>query len=135
MNNHTKILSIHSNKKELVKVELFLRQFFYQKKLPAVLFNKVLLVVSEAVNNSIEHGNKFDTAKKVTIKLSCLRESLFITVSDEGNGFNYSRVANPIAIENRKKEYGRGIYIMKTVSNNINFLNKGKCVEIKINLV
>ncbi|SRR5690554_518052 len=135
MSNYTNILSIESNKKELVKVELFLQQYFIKRKLPEVLFNKVLLVVSEAVINSIEHGNKNDVTKKVTIRLSCYHDSLFITVSDEGDGFNYNRIEDPIAIENRKREYGRGIFLMKTISNHINFLNSGKCVEIKINLV
>ena len=135
MSNYTNILSIKSNKKELVKVELFLQEFFISQNLPDLLFNKVLLVVSEAVINSIEHGNKNDVTKKVTIRLSCCHDSLFITVSDEGNGFNYNRIEDPIALENRKREYGRGIFLMKTISNQINFLNSGKCVEIKINLV
>ncbi len=130
-----KILAIQSDKKELIKVEQFLKFFFEEKNLPDDAFNKVFLCVSEAVINSIEHGNKGNNNKRVTIIASCINNNLKIEVSDEGNGFDYNDVANPTTNENIRNETGRGIFIMRSICSNLNFTDKGKCVEIKIELV
>ena len=135
MNKPPEILAIQSDKKELIKVEQFLRLYFKAKNLPEDAFNKVLLCVSEAVINSIEHGNKMNNQKKVTIEASCVNNDLKIEVSDEGDGFNYNDVPDPTATENISNETGRGIFIMKSICSNLNFKDEGKCVEIKIELM
>ena len=130
MNDYPKILAIQSDKKELNKVEEFLKHMFIKENWPADSFSKVFLVVSEAVLNSIEHGNKNDKDKKVTLKVSCTGNNLKIDVRDEGKGFNYDMVKDPTLNENRLRETGRGIFIMKTISSKIEFHDCGKCVEI-----
>jgi serine/threonine-protein kinase RsbW len=135
MNIPPEILAIQSDKKELIKVEQFLRLYFKSKNLPEYFFNKVFLCVSEAVINSIEHGNKMNNHKKVTIEASCVNNDLSIEVSDEGEGFNYNDVPDPTTTENIYNETGRGIFIMKSICNKLNFKDEGKCVEIKIELM
>lgn len=135
MKNYPQILIIQSDRKELKKVENFIRLLFKEENLPEESFNKVLLCVSEAVINSIEHGNKNIKGKSVTIEVSCRNKELYITVTDEGDGFNYSEVADPTLKENIKNETGRGIYIMKSISDKVDFREAGKCVEFKIELV
>lgn len=134
MNGYPEILAIQSDKKYLIQVENFIRLLFLKNNLPDESFNRVLLVVSEAVINAIEHGNKNDTRKKVTIKALCRENDLVIEVKDEGDGFNHELVADPTAAENIKKESGRGIFIMKSMCDRLNFHDKGKCVEIQIEL-
>lgn len=134
MHNYSEILNIQSDKNNLIKVEIFLRLFFQKKDLPLEYFQKVLLVVSEAVLNAIEHGNKNDFHKNVKIKASCLSNDLIIEVEDEGEGFDFSKVPDPRERANLKKEAGRGIFIMKSICNRLNFRDRGKCVEIKMEL-
>lgn len=135
MKNYPDRLAIQSDKNELRKVEVFLRQLFEKENLPGAAFNKVLLCVSEAVVNSIEHGNKNEIHKKVTIEVSCRNKDLSIVVSDEGEGFNYREVADPTLKENIKKETGRGIFVMKSICDELKFREMGKCVEIKIGVM
>lgn len=135
MKNFPQILVIQSDKKELIQVENFLRLLFRKENLPEESFNKVFLCVSEAVINSIEHGNKNEIRKKVTIEVLCHHKDLYIAVTDEGDGFDYREVADPTVEENIKNETGRGIFIMKSISNKIDFREEGKCVEFKIELV
>ncbi len=135
MKNYPQILVLQSDKKELAQVENFLRLLFKEEELPQEWFHKVLLCVSEAVINSIEHGNKNEEGKKVTIEVSCHHKELYITVTDEGDGFNYNEVSDPTMKENIKNETGRGIFIMKSISDKIDFREEGKCVEFKIELV
>lgn len=135
MENYPKKLAIQSDMLELQRVEGFLRQLFENENLPENAFNKVLLCVNEAVVNSIEHGNKNIKQKQVTIEISCVSNDLFIVVTDEGEGFDYTEIADPTLIENIKKETGRGIFIMKSICNQLQFREDGKSVEIKIELV
>ncbi len=134
MKSYPEILAIRSDKSELIKVENFLRLLFKEEDLPEKEFNKVFLCVSEAVINSIEHGNKNVNDKIVTIEVICLNNYIKIVVSDEGEGFDPNKIIDPTVNENIKKETGRGIYIMKSICNNLHFLDSGRCVEIKIEL-
>ncbi len=135
MNGALKILKIKSDKTELKKVEFFLTEIFLQNKLPLQSFNKVLLCVSEAVVNSIDHGNRNDQRKKVNVEIKSLtRQRMEIQISDEGAGFNYRKLSNPTCADNIKKETGRGIYIIATLSDEIEFINEGNCVRFKVNI-
>lgn len=134
MSNNPEILSIKSDQKELKKVEKFLSSIFEKRSLPKECFNKVLLCISEAVVNSIEHGNKNDQQKTVDIEINCDRGNICIEISDEGEGFDYQNIENPTSKNNIKKESGRGIFIIKSLCNNLEFRNQGKSVEIKIDL-
>lgn len=135
MNGFSKILKIKSDKTELKKVEFFLTEIFLQNKLPFHGFNKVLLCVSEAVVNSIDHGNRNDQHKMVNVEIKCLtREKMEIQISDEGGGFNYQSLKDPTHTDNIKKETGRGIHIITNLSDEIEFKNKGNCVRFKVNV-
>ncbi|MFO7552048.1 MAG: ATP-binding protein, partial [Haliea sp.] len=70
MNKNPEILAIKSDKKELEKVEKFILQVFEKEEIPKECFNKVYLCISEAVINSIEHGNKYDSEKQVDIQIN-----------------------------------------------------------------
>ncbi len=134
MDKDPKILAIKSDKKELERVEKFLLQIFENEKLPKACFNKVYLCISEAVINSIEHGNKNDKDKQVDIQINCMNGNIIIEVHDEGDGFDSELIEDPTSKSNIKKEYGRGIHIMKSLCSEIEFRNQGKCVEIKIDV-
>jgi serine/threonine-protein kinase RsbW len=134
MNKHPEILAIKSDKRELEKVEKFLFQIFEKEELPKECFNKVYLCISEAVINSIEHGNKNDKDKQVDIQINCIKGNICIEVHDEGEGFDFNLVEDPTQKSNIKKETGRGIHIMKSLCSKVEFRNQGKSVEIKIDL-
>ena len=134
MSKNSEILAIKSDKKELEKVEKFLQKIFEKENLPNQCFNKVYLCISEAVINSIEHGNKNDRTKEVDIQINCSRGNLCIEVHDQGDGFDYELVEDPTTKENIKRETGRGIHIMKSLCSQVEFKNRGKSVSIQIDL-
>jgi serine/threonine-protein kinase RsbW len=126
------ILVIYSDKSELEKVSAFLTEIFTENHLSFSSFNKVLLCVSEAVINSIEHGNQNDRNKLVTIKITCEPSLIHVQIQDEGKGFNFSNIENPILTKNLKKESGRGIYIIKSLSDSLIYNEKGNEIQLKI---
>ncbi|MBK6283360.1 MAG: ATP-binding protein [Draconibacterium sp.] len=127
-----KILVIKSDVTELKKVEDFLINIFNEYKLEKKYFNKIYLCISEAVLNSIQHGNKNDLDKEVSIILDCNDEEISIKIEDEGDGFDFKNLQNPILKENINKESGRGIFIIKNLTDTIEFNEKGNQVQFKI---
>ena len=126
------ILVIDSELSEIQKVESFLKDKFAECDLPAKYFNKVLLCVSEAVTNAIKHGNKCNAYKKVKITVWFTDKDVQIQVEDEGEGFDIVKVEDPTLKENIRKESGRGIYIIKKLSDTLEYNKKGNKVKFKL---
>jgi len=127
-----KILVIKSDKTELKKVDLFLSEVFKEFHLTRNNFNKTLLCISEAVINSIEHGNHYDRKKLVTIQLECSKNELHVEINDEGEGFDFKMIEDPTKEVNITKESGRGIHIIRSLSDSIKYNKKGNRVQLKI---
>jgi len=81
----------------------------------------MLIAVTEAVNNAIIHGNKCNPQKEVIISIEGKTEEIIITIKDHGGGFDPSMVADPRQPENLLKEHGRGIFLMKEISDQLSF--------------
>lgn len=128
-----KIFVIKSNTSELKNVETFLKEVFNYYRLPKQSFNRVLLCVSEAVINAIEHGNKNDENKTVSIEIVCENEKFNVIIKDEGEGFDISKLPSPISKSNIKKESGRGIHIIKSYCEKMEVNKNKSLIRFKIN--
>jgi len=127
------ILTIYSRKSELNKVEDFLRDIFQKYSLPERNFNKVLLCVSEAIVNSIVHGNKDNESKEIKIEVKPHNHDIIVTVTDEGEGFDTKTIPDPTQKVNLKKESGRGIHIIKSMCDVLEYNDKGNSIQFLIN--
>src|ERR1041384_7085556 len=58
-------------------------------------YGNILVAVTEAVNNAIQHGNKLDPGKKVNLCFFAKDHHLSFEVSDEGEGFNFDGLPDP----------------------------------------
>ena len=83
--------------------------------------DSVAIAVTEAVNNAIFHGNKLDTAKKVHFRVYFDNDTLYFFVQDEGTGFNPGEVPDPLEPDNLLKEHGRGIFILKSLMDQVEY--------------
>lgn len=132
MDSPQKILVIKSHNSELKNVEKFLLEIFDVCKFSKNNFNKVFLCVMEAVMNSIEHGNKNDREKTVSIKIYCEENVMNVTIYDEGEGFDLNGIQDPTKEENIKKESGRGIHIIKALTEKMEYNNEENYFQFKI---
>nr|WP_282189250.1 ATP-binding protein [Maribellus sp. YY47] len=123
---------INSSQNELTKAEAFLKDIFVAHKLPDICFNKAYLCLSEAVVNSIVHGNKNVLHKEIKVKVDCLTHSLVVSVTDEGEGFDFINLPDPTHRKNLKKESGRGIHIIKSLSDSVEYNHIGNSLQFKI---
>lgn len=127
-------IKISSSRLQLNEVENFIKELFISFKIREELFFKTQICVNEAVVNSIMHGNKFDENKVVTISSFTSNNYLYFSITDEGEGFDFNELPDPTRVENIFKETGRGIFIIKNISDEIVFRDKGNIIEFKIKL-
>ena len=92
--------------------------------------DSLAIAVTEAVNNAIIHGNKKDKSKTVNIKFIFDDNKLTIRIRDQGKGFNPDNVSDPLAPENLLKESGRGIFILSSLMDDVQYEFKGDGTEI-----
>jgi serine/threonine-protein kinase RsbW len=120
----------HSNRFELVipseldriqEVEDFTDKILAKLNLSNEERDSLAIAVTETANNAIIHGNKKDPTKFVTIGYLIEDKKLFIQIKDQGQGFNPDEIDDPRSPENLLKERGRGIFIVKTLMNEVNF--------------
>ncbi|RAW03168.1 ATP-binding protein [Pseudochryseolinea flava] len=94
------------------------------------IYGNIMIAVTEAVNNAIKHGNSGNKSKNVSLSLSLDESLLKFTVKDEGPGFNFDNLPDPTSPENLEKIGGRGIFLMKHLSDEVLFKEGGRIVEL-----
>ena len=93
-------------------------------------YGNMLVALTEAVSNAIYHGNQLNPKKKINLSYQFSDGSLAFTISDEGTGFDFYNLPDPTAPENLEKECGRGIFLMKHLSDQVIFSENGRVVEL-----
>lgn len=101
---------------------------------PDEAIRKMKIVLTELLVNAIIHGNRRDPSKRVVVGHIIKRKYATISVMDEGNGFDPSRVPDPTLPENLERPCGRGIYIVRHYVESVSFNAMGNRVTVtKIN--
>jgi len=80
------------------------------------------LALHEALANAMTHGNGCDSSKSVRVSVA-LEENrgLLVVVKDEGSGFEPSQLANPLVGQNRFASHGRGIFLIRSLTDDVHF--------------
>lgn len=94
------------------------------------IYGNIMIAVTEAVNNAIKHGNRNNSSKNVALALSLEDGLIKFKVEDEGEGFDFHNLPDPTAPENLEKPGGRGIFLMKHLSDEVDFKESGRVVEL-----
>ena len=90
----------------------------------------VHLALEEAFINAIKHGNKMDSSKTVQIDYVISPEKVEITMTDEGQGFDPRTVPDPRVEENLYKTEGRGLLLINSYMDEVNFNETGNRVHM-----
>lgn len=97
----------------------------------------VRIILSELLQNAIEHGNLQNCKKKVYMNV-CIREKdvLNITIKDQGMGFDVHKI-----LDGQKNqldcdilelpECGRGLQIVKSLCDDLAFNRRGNCITVR----
>jgi serine/threonine-protein kinase RsbW len=90
----------------------------------------VRLALDEALANAVKHGNRLDPSKQVHLRYIIDNEQIVITIEDDGEGFDISKVADPTDEENLDKPGGRGLLMMRSFMTKISYNDRGNRVTL-----
>src|SRR5579862_932711 len=127
-------MSFPSDIKQVAKVEKFLEKLKASLHIDDERFYKILVAVTEAVNNGIIHGNKRDPKKSVQLHCRTDNTVLVISVHDEGPGFDSAHVPDPRNEENLMLDHGRGVFLIRSLMDSVSFSNDAKGAEVTMTI-
>jgi serine/threonine-protein kinase RsbW len=128
MDNH--FIEFKSNPNNIRLVKLWLDDIAMEHSVAGSVYAKILVTLTEAVNNAIFHGNKCDTSKDIKIWCEIKSKRIRFIVRDEGEGFNWNDIPDPRTCERVHLENGRGVLIMQSLAHKVKYKKKGSDVEI-----
>lgn len=126
-------IEIPSELKNINQVEQLIDKICELKGINEDMYGNILIAVTEAVNNAIIHGNCFQVSLPVFVTVTDSNERLCFTIEDQGQGFDFTNLPDPTAPENIEKENGRGIFLIKNLSDELIFNDGGKTAMIFFN--
>lgn len=112
------------------KVEALVDSVFAENNVSMDHYARVLIALTEAVNNAITHGNAADPCKMVCVSFEPESDMLYFCVKDEGDGFNPDCLPDPTDPAHIDKPNGRGVFLMKKLADTIEFVNCGNKVKL-----
>ena len=86
------------------------------------------VALAEAVANAILYGNCEDPDKGVGIRVMFGRNAVEMEVTDEGCGFDFRHVPDPTLPGNRRRPYGRGLFLIRQLVDEVRFNEAGNSI-------
>jgi serine/threonine-protein kinase RsbW len=81
----------------------------------------IVMAVREAVINAVLHGNAYDTSKNILVSFETNSDCLTVRICDQGTGFDFSCLPDPLAPENLLRGSGRGIFLIRAFMDEVHF--------------
>jgi serine/threonine-protein kinase RsbW len=127
------VISIPSDTVYLADVDDFVYETFGKAGLSKSSIADFAISVSEIVNNAIAYGSGGNRSKPVTVKIEVDQSDATIIIKDTGPGFNPDNLPDPLDKDNLLKQVGRGIFIVRSLMNSVDFVitNEGTEVVLK----
>lgn len=123
-------LQLPSKYESITRLESLIEEIADKYKVSEDVFANMMTCLNEALMNAILHGNKLDENKKVIVNAEAEAKRIVWTITDEGDGFDYSHLADPTAPENLENLTGRGVFIIKHLADQCIFNTRGNEVEL-----
>ena len=86
--------------------------------------------LTEALSNAMLYGNASDPEKRVRIEVMVRVEEVAVRVTDQGVGFDPAAVPDPTLPDNISKSGGRGIFLMRSLMDEVRFNDQGNSVTL-----
>lgn len=90
--------------------------------------------LTEALSNAMLYGNAEDPAKRVRIEVIVAGSEITARITDEGAGFDPDTVPDPTTPANIVKTGGRGIFLMRSLLDEVTFNEQGNSVTLVLRL-
>lgn len=124
------LMNIDSNPVNISVLEELTRTIVDEFKFTEEKYPNILISLTESVSNAMIHGNNEDENKVVSIKVKELEKGILLRVSDQGDGFDFSDLPDPTLPENLELLGGRGIFLIKDLSDDFTYFDNGSTLEM-----
>jgi serine/threonine-protein kinase RsbW len=109
-------------------VELVTRHCLAGHQATRTIQFRLRVVLSEALTNAIVRGNAEDRTKWVDVRAELVPESIRVSVTDEGPGFDPTAVPEPLTPEQLDEANGRGLYLIRKLVDAVQFNERGNSI-------
>lgn len=133
MSSDTKRIAINSKVENIAVIERAIDEICAKHGINEEHYGNILIAITEGVNNAITHGNRENPDAQVVVEFETNNGTLLCRITDEGPGFDYENVPDPTSPENIEKPNGRGVFLMRHLSDDIQFEDNGAVVELSFN--
>ena len=89
------------------------------------------LAAEEALVNAIKHGNRYAPDRRVRIRCRLADKLIRIEITDEGDGFDPSKIPNPTDRDRLETPGGRGVMLMKAFMSRVEYNARGNRVVLE----
>ncbi len=90
------------------------------------IYGNIMISVTECISNAIIHGNQSNKNKLVHLELKAEEDQLQFIIEDEGEGFDLEQLPDPTSPDNIAKPGGRGIFLIRHLTDEVKFDENGK---------
>jgi len=119
MDTGTYKISFPSNVEYLDEVEAISVKVAAELNFNESASDDLSISITELFNNAVHHGNQNDPYKNVIITFTLSDPFLIISIQDQGPGFQPEEIKDPLAPENLLSENGRGIYLVRNLTDDL----------------
>ena len=81
----------------------------------------IAMALREAAVNAVLHGNEYDPGKEITVSMENTGDALVFRIADQGKGLDPETLPDPLAPENLLRGTGRGIFLIRSFMDEVNF--------------
>ena len=128
-------IGLPSELSSLKQAERFIQELVSDYKICQKRYSDILVAVSAAVSNAIHYGHKEHSPRLFYVEFNLIEERyLKFVISDSGKGFDYNNVPDPTDPNIEEQRGGRGIYLMRKLSDNCTFKKNGSEVILEFEL-
>lgn len=89
---------------------------------------RLRVTLAEALSNAILRGNREDPSKWVWIEAELTPLVIRLSVRDEGDGCEPARRADPTLPADPEDDGGRGLFIIKSLADQVEFNDRGNTI-------
>ena len=94
---------------------------------PNVQF-RLQVALSDALANAIVRGNREDARKQVYVQVDLFPDAVNIHVTDEGDGFDHTSVAEALDPQSPDLPSGRGLFLIRHMVDDVHFNTQGNSI-------
>jgi anti-sigma regulatory factor (Ser/Thr protein kinase) len=89
---------------------------------------RLRVLLTEAISNSILFGARGDPARRVRVEAALTEDTIRLEVTDDGPGFDPGRVPDPTLPDKLARPIGRGLFLIKSLADRVEFNPQGNTI-------